>query len=156
MIHVRIFDNFAAHIGREVGVLRGLALKEFLVFPPEVFVFPRFRQCGLRFSLDDFGSKYANMQIFASVKFDTVKLDRSLIAGMVGNPINGMLVQDIIRICQTCGMVCVAEGVETREQACALQEMGCHCAQGYYFDRPLPAKQFQQKYLQGREPARQS
>ncbi len=116
----------------------------------------QFRQCGLRFSLDDFGSKYANMQIFASVKFDTVKLDRSLIAGMVGNPINGMLVQDIIRICQTCGMVCVAEGVETREQACALQEMGCHCAQGYYFDRPLPAKQFQQKYLQGREPARQS
>ncbi len=116
----------------------------------------QFRQCGLHFSLDDFGSKYANMQIFTGVKFDTVKLDRSLIAGMVGNSISQMLVQDIVRICQTCGMACIAEGVETQEQAAALEKMGCRCAQGYYFDRPLPAEQFQQKYLQRQDLARQS
>ena len=116
----------------------------------------QFRQCGLHFSLDDFGSKYANMQIFTGVKFDTVKLDRSLIAGMVGNSISQMLVQDIVRICQTCGMACIAEGVETQEQAATLEKMGCRCAQGYYFDRPLPAEQFQQKYLQRQDLARQS
>ena len=116
----------------------------------------QFRQCGLHFSLDDFGSKYANMQIFTGVKFDTVKLDRSLIAGMVGNSISQMLVQDIVRICQTCGMACIAEGVETQEQAATLEKMGCRCAQGYYFDRPLSAEQFQQKYLQRQDLARQS
>lgn len=116
----------------------------------------QFRQCGLHFSLDDFGSKYANMQIFTGVKFDTVKLDRSLIAGMVGNSISQMLVQDIVRICQTCGMACIAEGVETQEQAAALEKMGCRCAQGYYFDRPLPAEQFERKYLQRQGLARQS
>ena len=116
----------------------------------------QFRQCGLHFSLDDFGSKYANMQIFTGVKFDTVKLDRSLIAGMVGNSISQMLVQDIVRICRTCGMACIAEGVETQEQAAALEKMGCRCAQGYYFDRPLPAEQFERKYLQRQGLARQS
>ena len=112
-------------------------------------VMEQFRQCGLRFSLDDFGSKYANLPIFTSVKFDTVKLDRSLITELASNPINRMLIRDIIQICQTCGMTCVAEGVETQEQIAALQEMGCSYAQGFFYDRPLPTDQFEQKYLRG-------
>lgn len=42
---------------------------------------------------------------------------------MVGNSISQMLVQDIVRICQTCGMACIAEGVETQEQAATLEKM---------------------------------
>ena len=112
-------------------------------------VIDQFRQCGLRLGLDDFGSKYANLSVFTNVHFDTVKLDRTLIAGLVGNPINHMLVQDIVRICQTCGTACVAEGVETQAQASALMEAGCRYAQGYYYDRPMPAELFEQKYLRG-------
>ena len=115
-------------------------------------VVDQFRQCGLRFSLDDFGSKYANLSIFTNVKFDTVKLDRSLITELTGNPINQMLVRDIVRICKTYGMTCVAEGVESREQADALQKAGCLYAQGYYYDRPMPAEQFEGKYLSGGTP----
>ena len=73
-------------------------------------VVKQFRSCGLRVSLDDFGSQYANLPLFTNVKFDTVKLDRSLITGLVSNPINRMLVQDIVHICQTYDMTCVAEG----------------------------------------------
>ena len=107
----------------------------------------QFRQCGFHFSLDDFGSKYANLPIFTNVKFDTVKLDRSLIAGLAGNPINRMLIEDIIQICQTYSMTCIAEGVETSDQIDALMETGCHYAQGYFYDRPMPADLFAQKYL---------
>ena len=110
-------------------------------------VMDRFRQCGLRFSLDDFGSKYSNLPIFTNVKFETVKLDRSLITELASNPVNRMLIQDIIRICQTCGMNCVAEGVENEEQIAALREIGCSYAQGFYYDRPMPAEQFEEKYL---------
>ena len=110
-------------------------------------VIDQFRQCGLRFGLDDFGSKYANLPIFTNVKFDTVKLDRRLISDLADNPINRMLVQDIIQICQARGMSCIAEGVETRDQAAVLMETGCHYAQGYYYDRPMPAEQFEEKYL---------
>ena len=111
----------------------------------------QFRQCGLRVGLDDFGSKYANLSIFTNVRFDTVKLDRSLIADLTDNPISRMLVQDIIQICRTCGMNCVAEGVENQEQAAALDKMGCSCAQGYLYAPPLPPEEFEQKYLRSGE-----
>ena len=117
-------------------------------------VIDRFREHGIRLSLDDFGSQYANISVFANVRFDTVKLDRSLIAKLAGNAINQMLVRDIVRICQTNGMRCIAEGVETAAQIAALQEAGCRYAQGYYFDRPLPAEQFEEKYLRDRVPQR--
>lgn len=113
----------------------------------------QFRSCGLQVSLDDFGSQYANLPLFTNVKFDTVKLDRSLITELVTNPINRMLVQDIIQICQTYDMTCVAEGVETPEQASTLLEMGCTYAQGFYYGKPLPAEAFRQRYLEPDAPA---
>ena len=57
-----------------------------------------------------------------------------------------------MQICRTHHMSCVAEGVETREQLDVLLKMDCPCAQGYYFDRPLPAGVFAEKYLRGRAP----
>ena len=45
------------------------------------------------------------------------------------------------------GMTCVAEGVETQYQQNALAEIGCVYAQGYYYDRPLEADKFEEKYL---------
>lgn len=113
----------------------------------------KFRSNGLRLSLDDFGSQYANLPLFTNVQFDTVKLDRSLITELATNPINQMLVRDIIQICRARDMTCVAEGVENQEQIAALLETGCNYAQGYYYDQPLPAHEFEQKYLQGNAPA---
>ena len=100
-----------------------------------------------RLSLDDFGSQYANMSLFTNVRFDTVKLDRSLIARLGDNPVNEALVRDIIAICRTYGMNCVAEGVETEEHAALLRSLGCRFAQGYYYDKPLAAADFEEKYL---------
>lgn len=113
----------------------------------------QYHACGLRLSLDDFGSQYANLPLFTDVKFDTVKLDRSLINGVSTNPISHALVRDIIQICRNFHMDCVAEGVETEEQVAALLEMGCTCAQGFYYDKPMPVEQFEEKYLRGARPA---
>ena len=107
----------------------------------------KYSACGLRLSLDDFGSQYANMSLFTNVRFDTVKLDRSLIARLGDNPVNEALVRDIIAICRTYGMNCVAEGVETEEHAALLRSLGCRFAQGYYYDKPLAAADFEEKYL---------
>lgn len=110
-------------------------------------VLERFREFGIRFALDDFGSKYANISIFTSVRFDCVKLDRSLISQLADNPRARILTRDLVNICHSSDMLCVAEGVETKAQIAALTEFGCACGQGYYFDRPLPAKRFMEKYL---------
>ena len=113
----------------------------------------RLRSCGLRLALDDFGSQYANLPLFTTVEFDTVKLDRSLITELVGNPIDQMLIRDIVQICQARGTNCIAEGVESREQIAALLDIGCRYAQGHYYDKPLPAEQFAEKYLRDNAPA---
>lgn len=110
-------------------------------------IMTEFREHGITFSLDDFGSQYANISVFTNVRFDVVKLDRSMIADLTENNISRMLVRDILKICETYGIDCVAEGVETAAQEKALLEAGCTYAQGYYYDRPLPAEQFKEKYL---------
>ena len=115
----------------------------------------QYHAAGLRLSLDDFGSQYANLPLFTDVKFDTVKLDRSLINGVPDNPISHALVRDIVQICRNFHMNCVAEGVETAEQVAALLEMGCTCAQGFYYDKPMPVEKFEEKYLRRTSPAEQ-
>lgn len=110
-------------------------------------VIDSFQNYGLRFDLDDFGSHYANMSVFSSIRFHAIKLDRSLINGLPGNEISRMLVENIVQICKNFDMRCVAEGVETRQQEAALLEAGCIYAQGFYYARPLPPRKFEEQYL---------
>ena len=106
-----------------------------------------FREYGICFELDDLGSHYANLSIFSNIRFNTIKLDRSLINELPGNEISRMLIENIIHICRNVGMKCVAEGVENKPQEEALLEAGCIYAQGYYYSRPLPPRKFEEQYL---------
>lgn len=106
-----------------------------------------FRDFGISFDLDDFGSRYSNMAIFSNVKFDTIKLDKSLIHDLPSNEINRAFVKELVNICKDFGMTCVAEGVENRWQRDALLEAGCIYGQGYYYAKPMPPEKFEQLYL---------
>ncbi len=106
-----------------------------------------FGSYGLQFSLDDFGSRYSNMSMLADIHFRAVKLDRSIIRGVADNQVSQMMVKDIVRICASCGMLCIAEGVETQAQVEELLKDGCTYAQGYFYDRPMPLKDFEKEYL---------
>lgn len=110
----------------------------------------KFRAFGLTFALDDFGSKYSNLSVFTTVPFEEVKLDRSLIMDIHSNENSQVMVKSITELCKKNQVRCVAEGVETREQAEALCQVGCTVAQGYYYERPLPEQMFFEKYLKGR------
>ena len=107
----------------------------------------QFGEYGLRFSMDDFGSGYSNMNMLAELKFHSVKLDRGLIKNITENNTTRMIVRDLVHICDDSGMLCIAEGVETREQVEALLQEGCVCCQGFYYDRPMSLEDFKEKYL---------
>ena len=107
-----------------------------------------YRDLGFRFALDDFGTGYSNLSMFSKVRFDTVKLDRSLILDVVGNPVSRSLVESIVGICRDQNAVVVAEGVETEAQAETLLSKKCFVAQGNFYERPLPSEDFSAKYLQ--------
>lgn len=107
----------------------------------------RYRSIGLRVALDDFGSHYSNISVLANVRFDTIKLDQSIVRDIPGNEVSCALVRNIAEICASQNMSCVAEGVESAEQADALTKEGCCYCQGYFYDKPMPPELFERKYL---------
>lgn len=74
------------------------------------------KRLHLRISLDDFGTKYTNLSMLTVADFDVLKLDRSLIQGLVDSAQNQIIVASIISMCHQLGVSVIAEGVETEAQ----------------------------------------
>ena len=97
---------------------------------------------GLTVACDDFGTGYSSLSQLAELDFDTLKIDKSLIANIGQSP-HKEIVGATLDMAKALGMDTVGEGVETREHLALLSEMGASHAQGYFFSRPLPASQAQ-------------
>ncbi|NLC78366.1 MAG: EAL domain-containing protein, partial [Ruminococcaceae bacterium] len=102
---------------------------------------------GFQLSLDDFGSEYSSLSVLSAIKFNSLKLDKSIISDIVTNKMSRFIVENTIRLCRETAMISVAEGVETEEQFNTLKELGCNIAQGYYFNKPIPPEDFEEKYI---------
>lgn len=104
----------------------------------------RLRSLGCHFSMDDFGTGYSNLAQMARVRFELIKLDKSLIWPAFGeNPDEPMVIlRSCIKMILQLGSHIVAEGVETKDQADFLTESGVNYLQGYYFSKPVPGEEF--------------
>ena len=100
------------------------------------------RAAGFAVAIDDFGVKYANLSLFKSVDIDTLKLDRSMIGQLTESRKSRILIQSLSQICKSMHTQLVVEGVETEEQFFILRELGCDCAQGFLFGKPMPVEQY--------------
>jgi diguanylate cyclase (GGDEF)-like protein len=98
----------------------------------------RIRQSGISIELDDFGSGRASMVSLLKLKPDHIKIDRQLIVPMLDTPGQIDLIRAIVEMAQARDIKVTAEGVETREHARLLAEVGCGTLQGYVFARPMP------------------
>ena len=97
---------------------------------------------GFRVYLDDFGTGYSSLSYLKLFPVDTLKVDKSFVQDMRDDNNENTLVSGIIAMGRSLGLEIVAEGVELPSHLAALQRMGCHYAQGYYFSRPVPAEEF--------------
>jgi diguanylate cyclase (GGDEF)-like protein/PAS domain S-box-containing protein len=100
------------------------------------------RECranGVSFALDDFGTGYSSLSHLRSLPTDTVKIDRSFVAGILDNPDDRALIAGVIGMAKSLHRMVIAEGVENMAQAVALLELGCEFCQGYGIARPMPA-----------------
>ncbi len=96
---------------------------------------------GYSFSLDDYGVGYSNIQRVSKLPLKIVKIDKSLVDNM-GTTSGRSIMNNTVRMMKDINKELVIEGVETKEDFEALRNMGCDFIQGFYFSKPLPAKQF--------------
>ncbi|MGY6500276.1 MAG: putative bifunctional diguanylate cyclase/phosphodiesterase [Acidimicrobiales bacterium] len=96
------------------------------------------RSQGVEVAIDDFGTGYSSLAYLTRFKPEYVKIDRSFTADLLTHPTQRAIVEAVLHLAVSLGIVAVAEGVETEEQALALTEMGCQLGQGWHFGRPVP------------------
>jgi diguanylate cyclase (GGDEF)-like protein/PAS domain S-box-containing protein len=99
------------------------------------------KRMGVRISIDDFGVGYSSLSYLKRLPADTLKIDKSFVAGLGEDVQDTAIVRMLVDLAHTLGMKIVAEGVESEEQAEQLNEMGCDLAQGFYFAEPLPVEE---------------
>ncbi len=94
---------------------------------------------GVHLSLDDFGTGYAGLDYLRRLAFDVLKIDRSYVVGLTGDPKQATLAAGIVAIGRSLGLTVVAEGVETAEQLAQVEGLGCDLVQGFLLGRPSEA-----------------
>jgi EAL domain-containing protein (putative c-di-GMP-specific phosphodiesterase class I) len=109
-------------------------------------VMNKLHQRGIRMSIDDFGTGYSSLSYLKKFKVYKLKIDQSFVRDISIDPEDRAIVGAVINMARSLGLRTIAEGVETIEQLNYLIENGCDEAQGYYFNRPLPPKQFEAIY----------
>ena len=101
------------------------------------------QEAGFAFSMDDFGTGYSSLNTLRALPFNTVKLDRAFVSDSTDNQRGQIVARNTIVLAKQLGMRIIAEGVETVEQALFLRNMGCDQAQGFYYSRPMDAREFE-------------
>jgi len=97
----------------------------------------RLREAGVRIAVDDFGTGYASLAYLTSLPLDAIKIDRGLVADIVGGERDRIVVRAMIHLARELDLKVVVEGVETAGQLALLAEWGCDLYQGFLGAGPL-------------------
>ncbi len=97
------------------------------------------RAAGFRIALDDLGAGHSNLNGFAALEPDFVKLDMALIRDVDCEPVKRRLVRAMVETCHDLGIAVVAEGIERPGERAVVEELGCDLLQGFLLARPAAA-----------------
>ena len=102
-------------------------------------VLQQLREEGFSVAIDDFGTGYSSLSHLKHFPIDTLKIDISFIADLETDPGDAAITEAIIALARGLGLRVVAEGVGTQAQLEFLDVHGCHCFQGFWVSKALPA-----------------
>ena len=105
-----------------------------------------FKKRGYRICLDDFGTKYSNLDILSDIEFDVLKLDKSLVDKIGRDKVSRQIVKHVIAMCRDLKIQTVAEGVEEAAQADYLIQCRCAAGQGYLYGRPMETEAYERGF----------
>lgn len=104
--------------------------------------FNNIRQLGVKTSIDDFGTGYSNLKYLKHFDTSFIKIDQSFILNMLESNEDQAIVSAITQMAHSLNIKVIAEGVETQQAVNKLKDIGCDFAQGYYWAKPLPVRDF--------------
>ncbi|MHB1290857.1 MAG: EAL domain-containing protein, partial [Sulfuricella sp.] len=103
----------------------------------------RLRGIGVSVAVSDFCAGYSSLAYLRQLPIDVLKINHSFVADADSNEEDAQIVKAILALGRMFKLTMEAEGIETSHQAELLQSFGCGIAQGYFFSRPLPAREFE-------------
>ena len=111
-------------------------------------VISKLQEFGFHIEIDDFGSGYSSLNTLKDIKADVLKIDMLFLRDTENQSRSKAILSSVISMAKTLNMPVITEGVETKNQVDFLSVMGCEMFQGYYFSKPVPVKEFEQKYFE--------
>lgn len=105
----------------------------------------RLKEYGFSVSMDDFGSGFSSLNSLKDMPLDVLKIDAEFFRGDNAGERGQIVVSETIKLARSLNMKTVAEGVEEKEQVDFLAGQGCDMIQGYYFAKPMPAGEYENK-----------
>lgn len=104
------------------------------------------QQAGICTSVDDFGIGYSSLNLLKDLPWKVLKIDKGFLWNRSGDAAQSkIMLKHVIAMAQELGLKCIVEGVETMEHVKLLKENNCFMAQGFYFDKPLPREEFENR-----------
>jgi diguanylate cyclase (GGDEF)-like protein/PAS domain S-box-containing protein len=110
-------------------------------------ILKKLKELGITISVDDFGTGYSSLNYLKYFPIDVLKIDRSFIRDILIDEKAAAITSTIIHLGRSLGLEVIAEGVENSSQVEFLKKANCHKIQGYYFSKPIPAKDLEEKFL---------
>ena len=107
----------------------------------------RVHSLGFTTAMDDFGVGYSSFSMLKNIPIDVLKIDKSFLKDLLQKKRDQIILESVIDMAHKLKIKTVMEGVETKEEVEYLREIGCDILQGYYFSKPIPVNEFEEKYL---------
>ncbi|HBF0843093.1 EAL domain-containing protein [Clostridioides difficile] len=123
----------------EIEITETVAINELNILKN---VLNELRKYGFSISMDDFGTGYSSISCLRDMPIDILKLDKSFLDGIEDDERSRNIAKSIVSLAKSLDLVVIIEGVESKEQAELMKQFGCDLVQGFYFARPMPAKNF--------------
>lgn len=92
---------------------------------------------GFILEMDDFGNGYSSLNMLSEMTLDILKLDMNFVHKLALDYKHQAVLSSIFNLAKQINLIVIAEGVETKQQAAYLKELGCDQAQGYYYSKPI-------------------
>lgn len=105
------------------------------------------KELGVRIALDDFGTGYSSLGHIRELPFDVIKVDQSFVRDLAEDTYSKSFIKMVSDLADAIGVSICVEGIETKQQYKVLEGMKVRMIQGYYFDKPMPASEFEKKYV---------